>query len=66
MDHLAREFRTSMMLAYLNKLTGVIEVAAVVLAPSLGIGALLDDCRGKGRVEEQLECRDTYPQCLEG
>ena len=62
MDRLAREFRTSMMLAYLNKLTGVIEVVAVVLGPSLGIGALLDDCRGNGRVEEKLECRDTYLQ----
>ena len=44
----------------------MVEVAAVVLAPSLGLGALLDDCGGKGRVNENLEYRGTYPQCLDG
>ena len=44
-----------MMRAYQYNLTGVVEVAAVVLAPSLGIGALLDDCGGNVRVEETLE-----------
>ena len=50
-----------MMRAYQYKLIGVVEVAAVVLAPSLGIGALLDNCRGNDKVEEVLECRDTHP-----
>ena len=54
-----------MMLAYQIKLTGVVEVAAVVLAPSLGLGALFEDCRGKVRVEEKFECRGTPPQCLD-
>ena len=55
-----------MILAYQYKLTGVVEVAAVVLASYIGIGALLDDCGGKVRAEENLECRDTHPQCLDG
>ena len=51
-----------MMLAYQYKLTGVVKVDTVVLVPSLGIKALLDDCGEKGRVEEQLECKDIYSQ----
>ena len=67
MDRLAREFRISIMLACQYKLTGVVKVAAVILAPSVGVGVLLDDCRGRVRVEEKLECRVTYyPQYLDG
>ena len=44
----------------------MVKIAAVVLAPSLGLGTLLDDSRGKGRVEGKLECRYTYPQRLDG
>ena len=43
-----------------------VEVAAVVLAPSLGFGALLDDCGSNIRVEENFECIVTYHQCLDG
>ena len=39
----------------------------VILASSLGLGALLDDCGGKVRVEENLEFRVTcYPKRLDG
>ena len=55
-----------MMQAYQYQMTGVVEVDVVFLAPSLEIRALLDDCGGKVRVEETLECRVTYPQRLDG
>ena len=55
-----------MVRAYQYNLTGVVEVAAVVLAPSFGTGALLDDCGGNVRVGGKFECRVTYPQRLDG
>ena len=51
-----------MMLAYQYKLTGVVKVDTVVLVPSLGIKAVLDDWGGKGRVGEKSKCKDTYSQ----
>ena len=48
------------------KLIGVVKFATVVLAQSLGLGALLNNCGEKGKVEEKLECRDTHTQQLDG
>ena len=39
----------------------------MVLASSVGLGSLLDDCRGKVSMEGKLEFRVTcYPQRLDG
>ena len=42
-----------------------VEVAAVVLASSLGFGALSNDCREKIRVEKKCECRVIYRHYLD-